>query len=133
MVAWYLFVLRSLRGGKMGLDLYVEGHNSENSKIGSYTRFGNFRNIWAKHLGFDLYEMEGFEGDKEWTNEPLQCFFNHSDHDGYLSVKDCKEILKQAQKDYPKLKDDAHCAYSFPILIEHCKAAIKNKRRIEFS
>ena len=116
----------------MGLDLRVKGYRSANSKIGSYHGFNYFRATWAKHLGFNLAEMEGFGGNKEWKDEPLQEFFNHSDCDGYLTVGDCKKILKQAKKDFPKLKDNQQCSYSFPILIEFCKEAIKRNRRIEF-
>lgn len=116
----------------MGLDLKVGKDYLENSKIGSYNGFDYFRTTWAKHLGFDLQTMEGFNGNKKWTNEPLQCFFNHSDCDGYLTVSQAKEILKQAKKDYPQLKKDDQCAYSFPILIKHCKKSIKENKRIEF-
>lgn len=116
----------------MGLDLHIKNYDSLNSKIGSYTGFNNFRDIWAKYLGFNLREMAGFSGNKEWTNEPLQCFFNHSDCDGVLTVSECKEILKQAKKDYKVLKDDLQCSYSFPILIEFCKQAVKLNSEIEF-
>ena len=116
----------------MGLDLHIKDYESANSKIGSYSGFGAFRKKWANHLDFDLTEMRGFGGGKEWTDEPIQCFFNHSDCDGYLSVKNCEEILKQAKKDYPKLKKDDQCSYSFPILIEFCEQAIKKGKRVEF-
>lgn len=116
----------------MGLDLHIDGYESENSKIGSYTNFNVFRNKWAKHLGFDLRDMVGFGGSLKWTYEPLQAFFNHSDCDGELSVEECKVILEQAEKDYPKLKGDDQCAYSFPILIEFCKEAIARNKNIEF-
>ena len=116
----------------MGLDLNIKGYESKNSKIGSYRGFNDFREKWAEHLGFDLSEMEGFDGDKKWTTEPLRRFFNHSDCDGYLSVSDCKKILEQATEDYPKLRNDKQCDYSFPILIEFCKEAIVKNKRIEF-
>jgi len=116
----------------MGLNLYIKDYQSQNDKIGSYSGFGEFRKNWAKHLGFDLSAMQGFGGNTEWTNEPLQAFFNHSDCDGKLTVSESKEILEQAQKDFPILKENPQCAYSFPILIEFCEQAIKSNEEIEF-
>lgn len=117
----------------MGLDLHINGYESENSKIGSYGGFMGFRVTWAKHLGFDLREMRGFGGKKKWTKEPLQCFFNHSDCDGLLTPNDCKEILKQAETDFPLLMGDLQCAYSFPVLIDFCKEAVERNKDVEFS
>ena len=116
----------------MGLDLHVKGHTSTNSKIGSYIGFGEFRKAWAKHLGFNLYDMEGYKGTKAWTEEPLQCFFNHSDCDGRLSVDEAREILEQAKKDYPMIHDK-QSDDSFPILMEFCQASIDEDQPIEFS
>lgn len=115
----------------MGLDLRVKGYHTDNTKIGSYTGFNDFREIWAQHLGFNLGEMVGFGGEKEWTTEPLQCFFNHSDCDGELSVAECREILAQAEKDAPALTDP-QSQYSMPILIRFLKKAIEKNEPIEF-
>lgn len=115
----------------MGLDLRVNNYKAEQTKIGSYTGFNNFRETWAKHLGFELPAMEGFGGTKKWTTEPLQAFFNHSDCDGEISVEDCKLILEQAEKDLPLLTDE-QSKYSMPILIDFCKAAITNNAPLEF-
>jgi len=116
----------------MGLDLHIKGYEtSSNSKIGSCSGFNDFREIWAKHLGFDLKEMIGFDGEKEWTNEPMQFFFNHSDCDGELSVEECVELLAQAEKDQPHLTD-GQSEYSMPILIEYCKKAIEKNEPIRF-
>lgn len=115
----------------MGLDLRVRGYRTEDTKIGSYTGFNDFREAWAKHLGFNLNEMVGFDGDKEWTDEPLQCFFNHSDCDGELSVEECKTILAQAEKDAPALTD-SQSQYSMPTLIRFLKKAIEKNEPIEF-
>lgn len=115
----------------MGLDLRVKNYRTEDTKIGSYVGFNDFREAWANHLGFTLHEMEGFGGKKKWTNEPLQSFFNHSDCDGEISVEDCREILAQAQKDQPLLTD-VQSKYSMPILIRFCKAAIRHNKPLEF-
>ena len=113
----------------MGLDLHIKNYYSDNSKIGSYTGFNLFREGWAKHLGFNLREMVGFDGEKEWTNEPMQFFFNHSDCDGELSVEECKTLLKQIKKDRKDLSD---FEVQFEVLVEHCKVAIKNNEPITF-
>lgn len=115
----------------MGLDLRVQGYRTQDTKIGSYMGFNDFRKAWANHLGFELEDMIGFGGDKEWTNEPLQCFFNHSDCDGELSVEECKEILAQAEKDQASLTDK-QSEYSMPVLIRFCKKAIEKNEPLLF-
>lgn len=115
----------------MGLDLQVKHFRTENTKIGSYSGFNDFRETWGRHLGFELREMEGFGGSKPWTDEPLQSFFNHSDCDGDISPEDCKEILAQALIDKDKLTDE-QSKYSMPILIKFCKASIKYNTPMEF-
>ncbi len=114
----------------MGLNLYVKGYSPEKSKIGSYIGFGIFRKVWAKHLGFDLNEMEGFGGDKKWTNEPIQSFFNHSDCEGEIKVEDCRKILKQALRDKDEFQG---YEYEFEILIRFLEEAIKRNKPLEFA
>lgn len=115
----------------MGLDLRVKGYRTEHTKISSYIGFGEFRRAWAQRLGFNLDEMEGLGGTKKWTNEPLQCFFNHSDCDGELTVEECKQILPHAETDL-QFAADQQSQYCLPILIRFLKKAIEKNQPIEF-
>ncbi len=53
----------------MGLDLCViEGDERLFAdRISSYSGFDDFRKEWARLLGFDLEDMDGFGGEKPWT------------------------------------------------------------------
>jgi hypothetical protein len=118
----------------MGLDLHVEtpdGGVAFASGIASYNGFHEFRTAWARLLGFNLEEMDGFgEGRAvEWDKQPLWCFFDHSDCEGELPWEDAKSILEQARKDTAKLPrfDD-----QFRVLISACEAAVKERMPIMF-
>ena len=115
----------------MGLDLCViEGDERLFAdRISSYSGFDDFRKEWARLLGFDLEDMDGFGGEKPWTIEPLQCFFDHSDCEGEISWQDAQQILAQARKDAPKLPDFDK---EFNVLIRACEAAVANKLPISF-
>ena len=116
----------------MGLDILVRdrrGHEVYAERIGSYTNFHDFRIAWAKILGFDLEQMEGFGGFQPWKDEPLEPFFNHSDCDGVISWQDAEAILWQAKKDAPHLPQFAR---HFHVLIAACEAAIEQQTPIIF-
>lgn len=116
----------------MGLDLHVatsDGAEAFASRIGSYHGFHDFRTAWAKLLGFDLDEMDGFNGDLKWTTQPLQCFFRHSDCEGEISHEDAKSIWERALIDAPKLPDWHH---KFEVLIMACAASVREQMPIVF-
>ena len=116
----------------MGLDLYVYEGNEEFffERMSSYLGFHAFRVAWAQLLGFDLEDMQGFgKGMRPWTDEPLQCFFDHSDCEGEISWQDAEQILAQARKDAPKLPG---MAWAFSKLIRACEAAVTHKLPISF-
>lgn len=69
----------------------------------SYSGFGDFRRRLANEEGFDLGDMKGFGGDREWhtsngdrvtTLEPL---LNHSDCDGYLSAYEAELVAPRLE------------------------------------
>jgi hypothetical protein len=115
----------------MGLDLCVvegdEGFFGE--RMSSYSDFDEFRRAWARLLGFDLEDMQGYMGTRPWTNEPLRCFFDHSDCDGEISWQDAQQILAQAREDAPKLPEFDR---AFGVLIRACEAAVAHKLPISF-
>ena len=115
----------------MGLDLgVVEGDEVFfGERMSSYSGFDDFRQAWARLLGFDLDDMQGFAGTRPWTTEPLQCFFDHSDCDGEISWQDAEQILVRAREDAPKLPD---FDWAFGVLIRACEAAVTYKLPISF-
>jgi hypothetical protein len=115
----------------MGLDLgVVEGDEVFfGERMSSYSGFDDFRQAWARLLGFDLDDMQGFAGTRQWTTEPLQCFFDHSDCEGEISWQDAQHILERAQEDAPKLRDFAR---AFGVLTRACEAAVAHKLPISF-
>ena len=74
----------------MGLD------TTHDAWHGPYSNFNNWREYLAEKVGFNLREMIGFGGSKEWTAElmehDLYPLLNHSDCDGILTVEDCKRV-----------------------------------------
>ena len=79
----------------MGLDLYVVKGDEDffGERMSSYLSFHEFRKTWARLLGFDLEDMQGFGGTRPWTTEPLQCFFDHSDCEGEIAWQDAEVLL----------------------------------------
>jgi hypothetical protein len=115
----------------MGLDLRVVKRDEEffGERFSSYLGFHEFRTVWARWLGFDLEDMQGFGGLKPWTTEPLQWFFAHSDCEGKISWEDAQQILVQARKDAPKLPG---VGWAFSVLIRACETAVARKLPISF-
>jgi len=116
----------------MGLDLSVEKGDEVffRERMSSYSGFHEFRVMWAQLLGFELEEMQGFgKGMRPWTNEPLRCFFDHSDCEGKVSWQDAEQILAQVREDAPKLPD---FNWAFGVLIRACEAAVAHKLPISF-
>ena len=76
----------------MGLDTT---HNAWN---GPYSSFGSWRKWLAKQAGFNLDDMEGFGGGKEWSEEmkakDYYPLLNHSDCDGVLTPLECQKTAK---------------------------------------
>lgn len=117
----------------MGLWLCVqdkEGRNVYLERISGYKLFNEFRRGWARHLGFDLGQMQGFDGSQSWEGKPLRAFFDHFDNEGTLSPSEAAEILKQAQTDAPNLPEFAHY---FQLLMAACEAAVKEGTPIIFT
>ena len=60
----------------------------------SYTGFGAFRRALAVFEGFELDDMEGFGGDRDWSTvaTDLAPLLNHSDCDGEMSPDECRQV-----------------------------------------
>ena len=115
----------------MGLDLYVAIGDEVlfAERMSGYLGFHEFRTSWARLLGFDLEDMQGFGGLKPWTTEPLQCFFGHSDCEGDISWQDAEQILVEARKDAHKLPD---YDWAFSVLTRACETSVAEELPISF-
>ena len=82
----------------------------------SYGGFSRFRERLAKTEGFDLDEMRGFGGTREWdtVSTELEPLLNHSDCDGEMSPADCLRVyprLEQVIADWKARADAADYYY----------------------
>lgn len=78
----------------MGLDF------SHTTAQWSYTGFNSFRRAIALFEGFDLDDMKGFGGDRDWATvtTDLEPFLNHSDCDGQLTPDECRRIAPRLRE-----------------------------------
>jgi hypothetical protein len=80
----------------MGLDIRVyEAVVRDHAWSSSYSTFGAFRTRLAAAEGFDLDEMTGFGGKREWSEieSSLVPLLNHSDCDGTLHPYEYENIM----------------------------------------
>lgn len=116
----------------MGLD------TSHNAWQGGYSRFGDWRRWLAKQIGMNLNDMEGFGGDRKFSDfdHPVLPLLNHSDCDGKLTTEECKrvawgldEIIHKAEQRGSPEQYEIDKAKQFR---EGCLLAIENGEEIEF-
>ena len=117
----------------MGLDVHVGEYESKeyvSEHLGAYSGFARWRTAIAKAKGFDLDEMDGFDGTKPWTSEPFQLILNHSDCDGGYSVEQVPELLQELYGINELNVDDYDQSDK---LIHLCMVSLKNGMPICFS
>ena len=133
----------------MGLG-FIVSDNTEVKAQWSYSGFYYFRKMVALSIGIDIEEMQGFRkrhpddpefiklGWKSWdeVKHPLKSFLNHSDSEGVLTSKECKNI-------YPALESiirnwevgflvSEHDFHSGLNLIESMKYCAENNQDLIF-
>ncbi len=61
----------------------------------SYSGFNDFRERLAKHVNFNLNDMDGFGGTRDWSgiDDALVPLLNHSDCDGHLTPRQCRKVF----------------------------------------
>ena len=66
----------------------------------SYTGFGAFRRALALFEGFDLDDMQGFGGDRDWSTvqTDLAPLLNHSDCDGEMTPAECRQVAPRLRQ-----------------------------------
>ena len=117
----------------MGLDVHVGEYESKeyvSEHLGAYSGFARWRKSIAHAKGFDLDDMDGFDGNVPWTNQPFQLILNHSDCDGEYSVADILELLDELH-DIKQLNVDDY--EQSDKLIRLCKVALLLNKPIEFA
>lgn len=82
----------------MGLDIHAGKHHFSTS----YWGFGDMRRLLASIEHLDLGEMQGFGGERPWTDDyespSLTPLLNHSDCDGYLSGYQCGRVAARLRE-----------------------------------
>lgn len=76
----------------MGLDIVCDC-GEIGFRAGSYSGFGDWRELLARSMGIILGEMWGFGGDTMWHLDiEFVELFDHSDCDGELSHEECTRL-----------------------------------------
>ena len=99
----------------------------------SYSGFYRFRKRLAAAAGFDLTQMDGFEGHKPWSEikDALVPFLNHSDCEGTLSPKQCEKIAPRLKQVISLWPDDYDKMKALE-LIKGMRVAVKSKKSLRF-
>ncbi|MFJ4426303.1 hypothetical protein [Streptomyces bobili] len=103
----------------MGLVLFPGDDDTNSPDVSwSYTGFGVFRRWLAQAEGFELDEMDGFGGQRPWSDvsTTLAPLLNHPDDDGPdLTPNQCATILPRLQE----IADQPQEASIEPLLQRH--------------
>lgn len=86
----------------MGLDITCEC-GAIGFRAGSYSGFHLWRTMLAQRLGFDLEEYWANNGQPKTDFEPLLM---HSDCDGYLTPRECKQMIKPMEELIKKCEEE---------------------------
>ncbi len=100
----------------------------------SYGGFMHFRKKLALEIEIILDDMKGFGGEKNWKGikSPLKYFLNHSDCDGRISPKRCKEIVDAMKNIITKWPNDDYDKEQAQILIKNMNECFKNNDYLIF-
>lgn len=118
----------------MGLD------TTHNCWHGPYSSFNRFRHSLASQIGINLDEYVGYgptEGkDLNSIQHGIRPLLNHSDCDGFLTVKEAKEIAKGLSNILENFDEEIEADFNFKENIEQfregCLLAVKENKKIEF-
>ncbi|MGK5638628.1 hypothetical protein ACSNOK_10005 [Streptomyces sp. URMC 126] len=118
----------------MGLLLFpADGETGGPEVCFSYRGFGAFRRRLALAEGFRLDEMQGFGGDRSWTDvsTELEPLLDHpDDHGRSLSPQECRAMLPRLRSladewasdepSDPELREHAGNAHDLVEVLEVC-------------
>jgi hypothetical protein len=99
----------------------------------AYSGFNRFRTRLAKEIGFDLDSMEGFGGTTKWETmaDPIKALLNHSDCDGKLTPKECRQVAPRL-RELVKNWDDDHDKRNALELADGMESAAKESKSLQF-
>jgi hypothetical protein len=113
----------------MGIDFsHCEAH-------WSYSGFNHARTRLAAAIGFELDEMDGFKsGGISWDKmkDAVKPLLNHSDCDGDLSVKECKQVAPRLREIVSQWDDGDYDRQQFEELARGMDAAVEAGEPLEF-
>ncbi|GAA4935016.1 hypothetical protein ACFPM3_05535 [Streptomyces coeruleoprunus] len=84
----------------MGLMLFPSDDDVASPDVSwSYTGFSMFRQWLARIEGFELAEMDGFGGDRQWSSvsTTLAPLLDHADDEGALTPAQCAAMLPRLE------------------------------------
>lgn len=115
----------------MGLD------TTHNAWHGSYSSFMSWRiEVAKKSMGISLRDMVGFGGEVEWSEEnmqhPLYELLNHSDCDGEIDWRLCKDISNALYELAPQIEDGRERWHTLQFS-KGAMLAYNQKQNIEFA
>jgi hypothetical protein len=76
----------------MGLDIIIEGGQGGSFRAGSYSGFHAWRTWLARVIGINIDKLAGYGGPIDPSTLPFFEMFNHSDCDGDLKKRQCKNL-----------------------------------------
>jgi hypothetical protein len=99
----------------------------------AYSGFNRFRSRLAKYAGFELSEMEGFDGKRPWSEitDDIVPLLNHSDCDGELSVDECIKVAPRLRVILASWPDDYDKQKGL-LLAEGMEFAVESKEPLRF-
>lgn len=112
-------------------------HNCWN---GPYSSFNRFRYSLGYQIGVDLDDYVGYskDGTKQLSSikHDLMSLFNHSDSDGRLTIKECKNIVKGLNDVLENFVENDKYDFDFKDKIlqfrDGCLDAISKKQMVHF-
>ena len=112
----------------MGLDF-----NNSDARW-SYSGFNRFRRRLAEHEGFNLDQMQGFNGKRDWDEitTDLKPLLNHSDCDGELTPEECKQVGPRLYGIAMTWPEDDYDRRSALVLAEDMAKCVINDTSLEF-
>lgn len=117
------------------MGLYFTIGNRSSAAHWSYGGFHAFRVKISALAGINLNDMQGFDGNKKWSDlkDDIVPFLNHSDCDGSLSPQECKKIYPRLAELLNNMPEDDYDRKNGNILVENMKECVKRRVKLIFT
>ncbi|EGO63586.1 hypothetical protein [Acetonema longum] len=99
-----------------------------------YISFNRFRTKLAAEIGMNLDAMQGFNGDKPFSdyNDPIIPLLDHSDCDGELTLEECRQVAPRLRELISKWPDDDRDKQEALNLADGMERAAQNDESLQF-